>query len=391
MQPTDFTHDKTGRLLKNPHGYWSYVPAPLPPELPLSWELVGRLSEADRALAELRGVAQTLPNPHLLIGPFVRREAVLSSRIEGTQADLSDLLLYEATGRPDPTLTADTADVQEVANYVTALEHGLSRLSDLPLSLRLVREMHEKLMAGVRGERLTPGEFRRSQNWIGPAGCTLNNAAYVPPPVAEMQEALGLLERFWHARSELPPLVRIALAHYQFEAIHPFLDGNGRIGRLLITMLLSTEGLLSQPLLYLSAFFEKNRPEYYRRLLAVSQRGEWNEWLLFFLRGVAEQSSDAVARARRLQALWQRYRETLQSARTSVLLLRLLDRLFADPAISVSQAAQELGVTPRAAQQNIDRLVGEGIVAEATGRQRNRVYVAVEILRLLEVAKEMDG
>lgn len=384
MHPSDFNDAKFGRLVKAPQGYWAFVPAPLPPELPLSWELASALSEADRRLSELKGVAQTLPNPHLLIGPFVRREAVLSSRIEGTQADLSDLLLYEASGRPDSTPARDTADVQEVANYVTALEHGLARLTDLPLSLRLLREMHERLMAGVRGEHLTPGEFRRTQNWIGPAGCTLNDATYVPPPVDEMRDCLSLLERFWHAPSHLPPLVRVGLAHVHFEAIHPFLDGNGRIGRLLITMLLATEGLLPQPLLYLSAFFEANRPEYYRRLLAVSQRGEWEEWLLFFLKGVAEQSNDAVSRARRLQSLWQEYRDRLQSSRASALLLRMVDRLFADPAISVGQAARELGVTPRAAQQNVDRLVAEGIVGEATGRQRNRVFVAAEILRVLE-------
>ncbi len=252
MQPTDFTDTKSGRLVKAPQGYWAFVPAPLPPQLDLTWALAGRLSEADRALSELKGVAQTLPNPHLLIGPFVRREAVLSSRIEGTQASLSDLLLYEAAGRPEAASAGDTADVREVANYVAALEHGLSRMNTLPLSLRLVREMHERLMAGVRGDHLTPGEFRRTQNWIGPVGCTLNDATYVPPPVDEMGEALGKMERFWHAPSDLPPLVRVGLAHCQFEAIHPFLDGNGRIGRLLITMLLSTEGLLPQPLLYLS-------------------------------------------------------------------------------------------------------------------------------------------
>lgn len=384
MNPTDFTEQTAGRLVKGPRDYWSFVPHPLPPELALSWELVAQLSEADRALSQLRGVAQTLPNPHLLIGPFVRREAVLSSRIEGTQASLSDLLLFEAGGKDGESPRQGEEDVQEVANYVRALEYGLGRLSALPVSLRLVREMHERLLAGVRGQHLTPGEFRRTQNWIGPPGSTLTEATYVPPQVEDMKEAMGALERFWHAPSVLPPLVRIALAHYQFEAIHPFLDGNGRIGRLLITLLLATENLLPQPLLYLSAYFEQNRREYYARLLAVSQRGEWEEWLLFFLRGVAEQSQDAVARSQRLLALWQSSRDALLRARSSALVLRLLDALFASPALTVAGASRELGITARSAQQNIDRLVGAGILRESTGRQRGRVYVAESILAIVD-------
>lgn len=384
MNPKDFSQQKAGRLVKSPRDFWFFVPHPLPPNLPLSWELVGQLSAADRALSELRGVAQTLPNPHLLIGPFVRREAVLSSRIEGTQASLSDLLRFEAGGGERATIRKGDEDVQEVANYVQALEYGLERLVELPLSLRLLREMHERLLSGVRGQHLTPGEFRRTQNWIGPPGCTLNDATYVPPQEADMQEALGALERFWHTPSHLPPLVRIALVHYQFEAIHPFLDGNGRIGRLLITMLLSTENLLPQPLLYLSAFFEQHRQEYYARLLAVSQRGGWDAWLLFFLRGVAEQSQDAVSRAQQLLTLWQSSRQALQTSRSSVLTLRLLDQLFAYPAITVAGAAKELGITARAAQQNIDKLVDSGLLQESTGRQRGRVYVAPQIVAIVE-------
>lgn len=380
MRREEFTEAAAGRLIRTPQGYWAFVPNPLPPALTPSWELAGQLSEADRALSELAGAARTLPNPRLLIDPFIRREAVLSSRIEGTQASLSDLFAFEASGQIAP----QSPDVREVANYVRALEHGLSRLEELPISLRLIREMHERLMEGVRGEQMTPGEFRRSQNWIGPPGCTLTHAVFVPPPEAEMKEALYELERHLHQPSPLPPLIRLALIHYQFEAIHPFLDGNGRIGRLLLTVLLCAEGLLPQPLLYLSAFFERHRPEYYRLLLDVSRHGAWSEWILFFLRGVAEQSRDAVKRSTRLLDLWREYRERLQSARSPALLLRLTDELFSYPMLTIARLAERLGVTPRTAQLNVDKLMAAGILIETTGRQRNRVFVAPQIIHLLE-------
>lgn len=380
VQLSDFTEGKSGKVIRTLQGYWAFVPDPLPPPLTVSWELTGELSEADRALGELAGAARSLPNPYLLIRPFTRREAVLSSRIEGTQASLSDLFVFEALGVADP----QTSDVREVANYVKALEYGLARLNDLPISLRLMREMHERLMEGVRGEHLTPGEFRRSQNWIGPPGCTLMDAVFVPPPEAEMKEALGELEKYLHAPSPLPPLVRLALVHYQFEAIHPFLDGNGRIGRLLLTLLLCSGGMLPEPLLYLSAYFEHHRQEYYRLLLAVSQSGAWSEWIVYFLRGVAEQSRDAVKRSNRLLDLWQTYRQQLQSSRSSALSLQLVDELLSSPAVTIGQAARLLGVTPRAAQLNVDKLVTQGILTEITGRQRNRVFVARQIIRIIE-------
>ena len=379
MNPADFTDPATGALVRTPQGALAFVPAPLPPSLPLSWALVRHLSAADRQVSELRGVARTLPNPHLLIGSFVRREAVLSSRIEGTRADLSDLLLFEAGGRAE-----DPSDAREVANYVRALEHGLSRRQEIPLSLRLIREMHERLLTGVRGGRLTPGEFRRTQNWIGPPGSTLDTATFVPPPPAEMLASLDALEQYLHAPSELPPLVRLALVHYQFEAIHPFLDGNGRIGRLRLTLMLAEEGILPEPLLYLSAYFERRRADYYRLLLAVSQRGAWEEWGTFFLEGVAEQSGDALRRAHRLMELWQAYRQRLQEARASAAALRLLDRLFAYPAVTVAQAAEALGVTLRAAQQNVERLAAAGVLKEVTGRQRGRVWVAHDVIQVIE-------
>lgn len=380
MNPADFTEKSNGRAIKTPLDYWAFIPNPLPPQLTLTWDLVKHLSEADRALSELAGTARMLPNPHLLIGPFIRREAVLSSRIEGTQASLSDLLFFEASGSVDP----KAPDVQEVANYVKAMEYGLARLKKFPLSLRFIRELHERLMHGVRGEHLTPGEFRRSQNWIGLPGCTLTDATYVPPPVKEMEETLSQFEAHLHAPSELPLLIRLAGIHYQFEAIHPFLDGNGRIGRLLITLLLCKEGALSEPLLYLSAFFERNRSEYYRLLLAVSQAGQWSDWISFFLRGVAEQARDAVARSGRLLNLWKHYRNEFQSARSSALQLRLVDQLFAYPAVTATQAAKLLQVTHRSAQLNIDKLIDRGILKEATGKQRNRVFVAFEIVKIIE-------
>ena len=380
MNPADFTEEKNGQLIKTQRDYWAFLPNPLPPQLTLSWDLVNQLSEADRALSELAGTARTLPNPHLLIGPFIRREAVLSSRIEGTQASLSDLLFFEASESVDP----KAPDAREVANYVKAMEYGLVRLKKFPLSLRFIREVHEHLMADVRGEHLTPGEFRRSQNWIGPDRCTLMEATYVPPPVEEMEQALDQFEAYVHAPSTVPLLIRLAAIHYQFEAIHPFLDGNGRIGRLLITLLLCKEGALPEPLLYLSAYFERYRNEYYRLLLAVSQSGKWIDWISFFLRGVAEQSRDALVRSDRLLQLWKNYRSEFQSARSSALQLRLVDQLFAYPAITANQAAKLLKVTHRSAQLNIEKLIRKGILKEATGKQRNRVFIAPQIVKIIE-------
>lgn len=383
MKTHAFTTNKAGKLIKTPSGYLAFVPKPLPPDLSISWEVASQLSEADRNLSELAGIARNLPNPHLLIRPFIQREAVLSSKIEGTQASLSDLLYFEASGG----IESKVSDVREVANYVKALEHGLARQVELPLSLRLIREMHNILMQDVRGRHMTPGEFRRSQNWIGPEGCTLENATFVPPPPHEMNQALGSFEKYLHEPSKLPPLIRLALIHYQFEVIHPFLDGNGRIGRLLITFLLCALHLIAQPLLYLSAFFEKNRQKYYQLLLDVSQKGEWMGWVLFFLRGVAEQSKDAINRSRKLLELWKDYRNTVQSARTSALTLQLVDELFSNPAITVLSTAKLLNVTKRSAQMNIRKLLAKGILQEVTGRARKRIFVASEILKILNADK----
>lgn len=388
MNPERFRNSSSGQLLRVGQGeaaYWAFVPAPLPPDLPADWELTRTLSAADRALSELSGLGRTMPNPHLLIGPFVRREAVLSSRIEGTQAGIADLYAYEAGQLPLPGMepSPPTADVQEVLNYVNALEYGLKRLETLPVSLRLMRELHERLLTGVRGHHATPGEFRRSQNWIGPPGCTLNDATFVPPPVPQMHEALAALETYLNGDDHYPPLLRLALVHYQFEAIHPFLDGNGRIGRLLISLLLVQWGLLPLPLLYLSAYFYRHRQDYYDLLLAVSERAAWRDWLLFFLRGVAEQAGDAAARAKRLQDLQQAWHDRLSQARVSALALRLADALFNTPILTIPQAARLLDVTYPSAQRNVEKLVEAGILQLIGEAVYGKTYMAVEIMNAI--------
>ena len=372
-----FRNSPSGRLVRVV-GYWAFVPNPLPPKLDWSDALVSLTSKAGLALGTLSGLGETLPNPHLLIYPFIRKEAVLSSRIEGTQSSLSELLLFEATK------AEKQRDVREVQNYVHAMEHGLKRLDDLPLSLRLIRELHAILMEGVRGERATPGEFRQSQNWIGPPGCTLNDATFVPPPVSEMMGTLDHLEKFLHADTQLPPLVELALVHYQFEAIHPFLDGNGRIGRLLITLFLCQRSILNKPLLYLSAFFERHRQEYYDRLLEVSQRGAWRQWIEFFLQAVVEQSNDAVRRARQLLDLHRTYYQTSLGKRLPPTAVELVELIFLRPVLNTRVVQEYLKVTFPAAQKAIKVLIEEGILAEITGGKRNKAYAAKEILEILE-------
>jgi Fic family protein len=362
MNPNDFSNKSPGSVLRTPKGYWTFVPDPLPPQS--DWS-----------------VSDTLSSPHILVRPFIRREAVLSSRIEGTRASLADLYTYESA---QLSFFEATSDVREVHNYVQAMDYGLERLKVLPVSLRLIREVHKVLMEGVRGERLTPGEFRRSQNWIGPLGSTIEGAAFVPPPVEEMHQALDALEKFIHTRSEIPQLVRAGLIHYQFEAIHPFLDGNGRVGRLIVSMLLIEWGLISQPLLYLSAFFEAHRLDYYDHLLAVSQHGAWENWLLFFLKAISSQSVDAITRIERLGRLRAAYQERLRTERAAARLLQTLDILFQRPILNTRQLEAALGVPYRTAQRYIEKLQEVGILREVTGRARNRLYRADEILQALE-------
>lgn len=380
MNPSFFTSVGAGKLIKTTEGHWAFVPNPLPPKISWNVELANILSSADHAIGKLAGVGQALANPHLLIGPFMRREAILSSRIEGTQASLSDLVLFEAS----PSTEKNAPDVREVSNYVVALEHGLRRQRHVPINLRLIREMHAYLMAGVRGDEMTPGEFRNRQVWIGRGNSPIEQATFVPTPPLHLMETLDAFEKYLHSPIDLPPLVRLALIHYQFEAIHPFLDGNGRIGRLLISLLLCAQGILSRPLLYLSAYFERYREDYYRHLLNVSQQGRWVEWITFFLQGVGEQATDATARAQRLMTLRDDFHSRCQKARSSALLFKLVDSLFSSPSITLAGTVKLLQVTPRAAWGNIVRLIDAGIVQEVTGQKRNRVWIAWEIVRATE-------
>lgn len=388
MDPEAFRGSSAGRLLRVGEGeaaYWSFLPHPLPPRIEWDVGLIQELSKADRSLGELAGLGRTIPNPHLLIHPFVRREAVLSSRIEGTQTDVAHLFAYEAVQMPLPGLepVPSETDMREVLNYVHAMEYGLERVKTLPLSLRLIRELHARLMEGVRGAHSAPGEFRNTQNWIGRPGCSLSEAEYVPPPAHEMLSALDAFERYLHADDRCPPLVRLALIHYQFEAIHPFLDGNGRIGRLLISLLLVSWNLLPQPLLYLSAFFERNRQAYYDLLLNVSRRGAWRDWIVFFLRGVTEQAQDAIWRAKQLQDTQARWHNQLSTERAPALLLRLTDALFETPVLTIPEAQRLLGVTYRSAQLNIEKLVNAGILNPLNVRSRAQAFAAFEIVRIL--------
>ncbi len=359
-------------------GFSAFLPAPLPPALEWTPPLLQALSEADRTLGQLAGEGRRLPNPHLLIRPFVRREAVLSSRIEGTQATLGELLAAEAGASVD----RSPEDLREVGNYVVALEYGIPRLSELPLCIRLVRELHEKLMMGVRGGQAAPGRLRAIQNWIGRPGSTPATARFVPPPPEEVENCLAAWERFLH-ESELPPLVTAALMHYQFEAIHPFLDGNGRVGRLLVTLFLIERKILSSPLLYLSAFFEASRRDYYELLLAVSQRGAWNEWLLYFLNGVTLTSDDAIGRSARIVALLDEWRVKAASGKTDAP-LRLLDLLAKNPFVTVTGVAGKLGLAFTTAQRAIQRLEQIGVLHQQGEAQRGRVYCARRILEVLE-------
>lgn len=381
MNLNDFRDNPNGQLTRTLSGHWTFVPDPLPPDLSWSKELVTILSAADRALGELAGLGRSLPNPHLLVRPFIRREAVLSSRIEGTQASLTDLYTYEAGQLP---LLPGAPDTQEVLNYVLALDYGLDRLETLPVSLRLIRELHARLLHGVRGREWTPGVFRNRQNWIGPPGSTIETSIYVPPPVEEMHRLLDSFERFLHLPSDLPPLIQLGLIHYQFEAIHPFLDGNGRVGRLLLSLLMCAWQLMPQPLLYLSAYFEAERQAYYGYLLKVSQEGAWGEWLVYFLRGVKRQSGDAVLRIRRITDLQDRYRTSLQEAGAASRLLQAIDYLFERPVITIGALADALGVGYATANRYVAQLVDEGVLREVTGRARNRVYRADDVLAAID-------
>ena len=379
MEKQDFNSPEAGRVVQGAGGYLAFVPAPLPPKIVYGPDLVTLLSRADAALSELSGLGRLLPNPHLLIAPWMAREAVLSSRIEGTRASLSDVLIDEVGGKRVGAKPPD--DLGEVRNYIVALEHGIQRLPKLPLSLRMVREIHAKLMKGVRGDKATPGEFRRSQNWIGAQGSTPATAAYVPPPVENMHVCLDEWEKFLHQRDAMPDLVQCALMHEQFEAIHPFLDGNGRVGRLLITLFLIERGRLSQPLLYLSHYIDEHRKDYYDLLQRVRTHGDWDSWLRYFINGIQVTASDAVKRTTRVIDLRETFRKRVADRPKALL---LVDQLFTNPYLTVARAETALKISNPTARKVIDLFLERKLIDQIGKRRWAKLYLSRQVLEAID-------
>ena len=374
----DIINSPTGKIVRTLTGYNAFLPNPLPPEITWNNQLINGLSRADHILGMLSREGSRLPNPHLLIRPFVIREAVLSSKIEGTQATLGEILADQAGAHVKRT----PDELQEVQNYIIALDYGIKRLNNFPLSLRVIKEIHEILMQGVRGAHATPGEFRRSQNWIGRPGCTLMTAKYVPPTPEDLLDSLSKFESFLHDRS-LPPLIHIALCHYQFEAIHPFLDGNGRIGRLLITLLLIEQKILPAPLLYLSAFFEATRDEYYKQLYNLSSQGTWQEWFLYFLDGITTQSLDVLSRAERINTSISDWQMKFGNSASGAL-QHIIKHFAVNPYLTIPKIAESLGLAYTTVQRAIEKLEHAGIIKQVSEGKRDRVYCATQILNILE-------
>lgn len=374
--------DSTGRAGRfvSAGSYEYFVPKPLPPDPPLQYdsELLSLLSRADQELGRLDGVIRTVPDPDLFVAMYVRQEAVLSSQIEGTQSTLEDLLSNEL----EPESTSRASDVGEIVNYVSAMNHGLARLPEFPLSLRLIREIHGELLRSGRGAERRAGDFRDQQNWLGAGRVPIERATYVPPPVPEMHQALDAMERFLHDDPRMPDLVYVGLAHAQFETVHPFFDGNGRVGRLLITFLLMHRGVLHRPLLYLSVYLKENRAEYYDRLTAIRRRGDWEGWLKFFLRGVAQTAAEATETAQRIFELRERHRSRVLDAHLGSNGLKLLSLLFASPLVNVKFVSARIDVSFATANKLIARFEELGLVTEITGQKRSRRFRYDPYLRL---------
>ncbi len=373
--------NRSGKLITQPGGYKAFVPEKLPPGPPLRIEgaLQNLLLQADMALARLDGMGYFLPNADLFIAMYVRKEALLSSQIEGTQASLEDIFEYESGDKPE-----NINDVAEVINYIRALNYGMDRLKTLPMSLRLIKEIHGVLMQGTRGGNKTPGEFRKTQNWIGPPGSTLKDARYIPPPPHEVVKTMGDLEQYIHKGRKLPVLIDCGLVHYQFESIHPFLDGNGRVGRLLITFYLYFREVLHRPLLYLSYYFKKNRQEYYDRLNMVRDKGDYEQWIAFFLKGVVETADSAVETARKILELQTKHRELLWKKKlSSPLAVGILERLFQKPYVSVNDVAKEFSISFQAASTLVSQLEGAGILHEITGKKRDKRFIYAAYISIL--------
>jgi len=373
---------RAGKYIKQATGYRAFIPKPLPPDPPLDMDrkLLELVSIADLALGRLDGSIQTLPDADLFVFMYIRKEAVLSSQIEGTQSSLNDVLEAEASvfraGRPE--------DINEVISYINALNYGLERLREIPVSVRVIREIHERLLQGVRGQARPPGDLRTTQNWIGPGGSSLLEAVFVPPPPHEVPQALSELEKFLHADFPLPVLIKIALVHSQFETIHPFLDGNGRVGRLLITFLLGANDVLQKPVLYISHYFKRHRDEYYGLLQSVRDEGRWEEWVHFFLEAVGAVSREATETARHIVSLRENHRKVIVEnfGRATANGLQVLESLYSRPLISINDIAAMNNVSFPAASQLMDRFVEQGILQEFTGRARNRRYRYADYINL---------
>lgn len=378
MDSREFRHSPVGQLVPTIGTAQAFVPAPLPRALELSAGTTLLLDEASRAVAYLAGVGETLVNPMLLIRPFLRREAVLSSRIEGTQASLSDLYEFEAGA-----VKSAAGDTGEVSNYVLAVEHGQERLAELPICGRLVNELHAILLKGVRREDQSLGQWRNEQVWIAAEGTPVEQARFVPPPHSAVPDLMADWEQFVNDAERMPPLIACALMHYQFETIHPYRDGNGRIGRALITLFLIQRRILPIPLLYLSAYFESHRAAYYDHLLGVSRNGDWGPWLKYFLSGVLEQARDATVRSRRIRDLRDEYQQRVQATRASTNAVRLVDELFAHPYLNAEFAGNVLGLTKQGARNILERLVALEIV-EVYRDTWPYLYVARELVRTVE-------
>ena len=379
------SYGRAGKYVRQPAGYRAFIPKPLPPdpELVIDQGLLTLLSNADRALGRLDGATEILPNPDLFVAMYVRHEAVLSSQIEGTQASLSDVLEYQAASARE----GIPADVAEVVNHVNAMNYGLERLQTLPLSLRLIREIHERLMEGVRGSQWPAGQFRSGQNLIGPPGAQLKDATFIPAPPEEALQALGELERYLHRDEALPVLIFCGLVHAQFETIHPFMDGNGRMGRLLITFLLCQRTILKRPLLYLSYYFKQHRREYYESLMAIRDEGDWEGWLRFFLQGVFEVAQGATETGRRILGLREEHRRLVtERIRGAPNGLRLLDLLFHTPIVNVRLVHDALApISQPTANGLVNQFTELGLLREITGGARNRLFRYDRYLALFEV------
>jgi len=374
---------RAGRVINQKEGYRAFIPNNLPPKPPLDIDsdTIEMLSRADTAIGRLSGISEALPNPDLFVAMYVRKEAVLSSQIEGTEASLEDVLECESENRPK-TLPNDVA---EVVNYVKAMNYGLKRIEELPLSLRLIRELHAQLMCGVRGGEKTPGEFRNSQNWVGPKGCTLMNARYIPPPLHEMMQSMGDLEKYMHSKLRYPLLIECGLIHFQFETIHPFLDGNGRIGRLLITFFLCHKNILKKPLLYLSHYFKHNRAEYYDQLMKAREEGDFESWTKFFLKGIIVVAEEACRASRKIIAIKAQDKARLcETHRETSNVVAFHDRLFNRPIVSISDIAMIMNTTfPTASSIGI-KMVEAGILNEISGKERNRLFAYKAYLDILK-------